>query len=59
MKCFFGTVIIKCIYLSPFGDEMLFWYSDNQMYLFYALDRHTIKEPTYKRYYWGYINKKR
>jgi hypothetical protein len=26
----FTTVLL----LSPFGDEMLFWYSDNQMYLF-------------------------
>lgn len=44
--------------LSPFGDEISFWYSEDQMYIFYNLDKCTTKEPVYKRYYWGYVMKK-
>lgn len=42
--------------LSPFGDSVLFWYNDEKIYLFYNLDRCTVKDEfTYKEYYSGYI----
>lgn len=45
--------------LSPFGDEMTFWYNETELYLFYNLEKCKLKdELVYKRYYWGYIMKK-